>query len=47
MKPDCPVCQIGLSGLPSVEQELLALVRFMCEYILATSLGTLTTSSQA
>jgi hypothetical protein len=37
MKPACLVCRTGPSGLPSFEQELPALVCFMCEHILANN----------
>jgi hypothetical protein len=46
MKPDHPVYQIGQSGLTSFEQELPALIHFMCEHILVTPLGIEHASSQ-
>jgi hypothetical protein len=45
MKPDSPVCQTGLSGLPSFEQGLPVSVHFMCEHIFCDSAGESTTSS--
>jgi hypothetical protein len=44
-KLDSPICQTGPSGLPSFEQELSILVRFVCEHIFNDSAGESTTSN--